>query len=871
MSDATRTARAMGEAAGRRALASGIPQRMPFKAPHDKKTPPKLAAVRDAWNAGYVTAAYPKPVHPVGKPHGLPDPSGQTDAMTAAAVTRDTRLYGEAFAAFNDETILAAASGNTGACLMAFLSAADGARIAVPDGDPAEEMHVTLAYLAAPAATYTLEQRGQIEAAISGAAGTSVPVAADGFAVALFNPASDEREPCVTLLVQSADLAALHDALTDAITAVTDLDDTFPIWVPHVTIGYSLDPAQIDAENTVGQLSFDRLVMAWGDDQTDLTSTAPTEEPVTDTLAAAAPPPATDEATPAPAPVDAADPAMDLTPLPNARTWAGPLGLVGTPSSDNRQLKPGGGTVRPLPQAISWQESSEDGHRGSVIVGRILSCEERNGQLWGTGDYLDPWENENVRKAIAQVDAGLGLISLDTAPGQISFLDATTGQEIDPSWEMDQDNIIVQFDAYEIGGATIVGFPAFADARIQNDPPAEETNDDVGMPMLPAEMMPGDFAGANPEGPTISADGTTITLTDGSAVGVGDSVSVPSDDGTTAVGSITDIDAEGQTVTVSIAATDAPDGGVPAEPTTVTVPISDLTPGGADQRPDAEKAPPGSMSAELEEELLVASSFTKPYTAAFFAKRELLGPTPVHVDEETREVYGHLGAFNECHVGIIEETGVCTTVPLNDDFSRFHLTPIKTDDGYVDVGRLTVGTGHYMKQAGGFRGALAHYDNTGSQVAIVRAYYDEWGVQITGQLIHDVAPSKIDELRRSPLSGDWRGRKDALKLTAALAVNVPGFPVIKMSPKIGMSHGEQTSLVAAGIVYADENTDVLLPSGTRIPRTDWESMVAASYEAFNRPKAVMVAAAASGLSSADRDVLLRQRVLRAKLALAGRR
>jgi len=53
---------------------------------------------------------------------------------------------------------------------------------------------------------------------------------------------------------------------------------------------------------------------------------------------------------------------------------------------------------------------------------------------------------------------------------------------------------------------------------------------------------------------------------------------------------------------------------------------------------------------------------------------------------------------------------------------------------------------------------------------------------------------RIDELRMSPLSGDWRRHKGNLELVAALAVNNPGFPVFTSQG------GEEFSLVAAGVL-----------------------------------------------------------------------
>lgn len=53
------------------------------------------------------------------------------------------------------------------------------------------------------------------------------------------------------------------------------------------------------------------------------------------------------------------------------------------------------------------------------------------------------------------------------------------------------------------------------------------------------------------------------------------------------------------------------------------------------------------------------------------------------------------------------------------------------------------------------------------------------------------------------ISGDWRSIGGHLELVAALAVNVPGFPVPR--PALAASAGRQTALVAAGVVVANDD------------------------------------------------------------------
>jgi hypothetical protein len=160
----------------------------------------------------------------------------------------------------------------------------------------------------------------------------------------------------------------------------------------------------------------------------------------------------------------------------------------------------------------------------------------------------------------------------------------------------------------------------------------------------------------------------------------------------------------------------------------------------------------------------------------------------------------------------------------------------------IDVGKVTVGTGHALPR-GGFAQAVAHYDNSGTAAAVVRATDGKHGIWVSGQLVHDLPAAKIEELMRSPLSGDWRVLKQGgpLELCAALAVNVPGFPVRRPQSRVGFARDaahSQLSLVASGVVMPPTdgkgNGKIMLPSGASVSRGDFEALVAAAVESVTR-------------------------------------
>lgn len=721
-------------------------------------------------------------------------------------------------------TAAATTAANTGVAIMLLVADTDAARLAAPgvEIDP-PGLHCTLAYLAEPAASYTPEQQQSL---ISALGSVTRQLSAVAFATAQFNPNDPEREPCAVLLVQSPELKKAHDDVANALaTAMLDQSTSFPIWIPHVAIGYNIDTSVIPAA-ALGDVAFDGLVLGWagqqipiGGDldpavQTDGQLTAAVEAPVSAPAATAPPAPPAAPGAPAPSPGATGGDTQVIDVTPGAFTWSGPLARLSSPgamlpTSDGRAITAGGGTIRPLPLPLSWQEKSTYDHEGSVIVGRVLTVEDRGDVLWGTGDWLDPMMNMSSGQAMAQVDAGLGMISIDMGMSSVDLVDAD-GQPVDGAvYNGDGEDLIANYVTWEFCGATLVSVQAYSDTRITNDEPDESSE----VPMeTPIAIGDGTFAAANPEPPTVSADGTSVTLNDGTVVNIGDSVGYTDPNGGgQLVGTLATIDADASTVTI----TPAPaDDGTPAP--IITVGVDKLAPAAAPN--PAKSADPAAS--------LTASSALQPYKAASFEKREFTEVTPFSYDPDTGQVWGHAAQFEDCHLGKLQE-GVCTTAPRTEtDYGMFHLGGVYTDDGMVDVGKVTVGTGH--APPGSYAFAMQHYDNTGTAVAVVRAYEDDFGIQLAGEVIHGTPPERIEEMLRSPISGDWRNVGGNLELTAALCVNTPGFAVKrKPHPRFGMDgQKRQVSLVAAGVVWR-EDEEITLPSGIKVKSADMDSLVAA--------------------------------------------
>lgn len=210
--------------------------------------------------------------------------------------------------------------------------------------------------------------------------------------------------------------------------------------------------------------------------------------------------------------------------------------------------------------------------------------------------------------------------------------------------------------------------------------------------------------------------------------------------------------------------------------------------------------------ADEEEVALVASAgllapVDPKVDSAAFTDPGLDGPTALTVTDDGR-VFGHLALWGTEHVGI----GRGVTPPRSKtDYALFHVSTVTTDEGPVSVGRLTVGTGHAGPRDGA-HAATAHYDETGTCWALVRAGEDAHGIWVAGIINPDADTATVRAGASAPLSGDWRAVGGNLELVAALSVNTPGFPVPR---SYAVTSGAEMSLVAAAVVPRRSRADEL--------------------------------------------------------------
>lgn len=179
----------------------------------------------------------------------------------------------------------------------------------------------------------------------------------------------------------------------------------------------------------------------------------------------------------------------------------------------------------------------------------------------------------------------------------------------------------------------------------------------------------------------------------------------------------------------------------------------------------------------------------------WFDNPQLEAPTKIAVTADGR-VMGHLAAWGVCHMGIGNQ---CVMAPRTASNYKYFLngTTMTADGSVIPVGKITMGGGHADTRLGWIP-AADHYDSTSSVVAIVSSGEDAHGIWVAGTIKPGVSDIKMNTLRESPLSGDWRRVNGNLELVAALAVNTPGFPIISMN-----ASGDVNSILATGMILED--------------------------------------------------------------------
>lgn len=185
------------------------------------------------------------------------------------------------------EAIVAAAEVHTGAMVALRPSVEDAKRLAVDGGEPADQLHATLAYLGAAAdippevqQAIVSRLRSLVEDAIR--PDYDLPMVADGFAVSMFNPPGSQqqdgkdRDSCVVLGLSGGDLDPVHGLIIEVLREVFDeagiqMPEQHTPWVAHTTLEYTDDPRRVEElMDRAGPVTFDAIRVAFGGENTDI-------------------------------------------------------------------------------------------------------------------------------------------------------------------------------------------------------------------------------------------------------------------------------------------------------------------------------------------------------------------------------------------------------------------------------------------------------------------------------------------------------------------------------------------------------------------------------------------------------------------------
>lgn len=449
---------------------------------------------------------------------------------------------------------------------------------------------------------------------------------------------------------------------------------------------------------------------------------------------------------------------------------AAPEGVM---SGDGRGFALGALTNRPLPIPLKAMFIDDEGHKGSAIAGRIdrMWKEDNLFKYEGVFDISEAGY-ETIRLIADQMWSGVS-VDVDQAQGEPS-----------------KDGKGVMFSEARVSAATVCAIPAFAEAFIALGPApkAVETpvitgeeaaggTEDFAPETVPTKTKDGPGWITNPE-PTKEITSYWVTGLGRAKIGWG----APGDFNRCRVQLAKYVQnpewLAGLCANLHYRALGTWPGRAAHAGETIEMQMDE--------------------KAELPSVTLTASAALAltAVSADYFRKMEFSGPTPMTIEDDGH-VYGHLAEWGTCHIGFPDE---CKTVPHSQtNYAGFLTGEYLTDAGRIPVGQITLGTGHAAGKLG-MRGALAHYDNTGSAVADITVWEDDHGVAFSGKLREDLPEKDIRALMASPLSGDWRGvivnGAESLEMCAALAVNVPGFAVPRVAYALEGDH--QLSLVAAG-------------------------------------------------------------------------
>lgn len=153
--------------------------------------------------------------------------------------------------------------------------------------------------------------------------------------------------------------------------------------------------------------------------------------------------------------------------------WKGTIGLEETRTSDDREIAAGATTWRELPLPLMFQPAN-NGHDGARPAGSITSITRVGNELQAEGTFdLDSDDGREAARLVS--NRTLRWVSMDPTDGEVQVIQEGDCAEMD--LEGGDGTVVVdsatdchfieRMTELEIAGATLLPFPAFADAQIE--------------------------------------------------------------------------------------------------------------------------------------------------------------------------------------------------------------------------------------------------------------------------------------------------------------------------------------------------------------------------------------------------------------------
>jgi|SRR5688572_2262113 len=492
--------------------------------------------------------------------------------------------------------------------------------------------------------------------------------------------------------------------------------------------------------------------------------------------------------------------------------WHGLVAPEEAATGDRRMFASQALTYREFPLAAGWQRVTSAGHDGAVIVASWDAQYAGEGGIWGRGEFLDPRVVPEVVEAVYLLDKGLIGPSVD--------LDPDMAYEVVPHPDRPDEDFAIKVTRANVHALTFVMGPAFpqvhitvdndeemsilASAGVQRVTFAVNKSSWRSMPIAPRETpftfdeaisRIAEWSGGDPSRfgkaflyqdkslpptnresyrlPIADIHNGTLTLIPRAVFSAGTFLS-------NGHGGL-DVVPEAEITQLQEVVTQIYD--VLRETYADPRVIAPWQRGGRAGATSAEAKPTTTATLEGAEVFTLEDESAQAVTAAgilypprvAFADPKFKKLTPLTVTDDGR-VFGHLAPWKLCHLAVGNK---CVLAPKSaTNYQYFKQGSVKCDDdSIIRVGKITIGIGHADKNFGVIP-AAEHYDDARACVAVVNAGEDKFGIWVAGTLVPEADEARAAQLRRSPLSGDWRRVNGNLELVAALAVNDPGFPIV---------------------------------------------------------------------------------------------